>query len=476
MTTAATTPASPEAAITILPALAERITAYRIGDLDDHARRLVRTAFTDTLGVALAGSDFAGITAIRTAAGITASDRGSLLLGTAERVAALDAGLLNGVAAHALDLDDGNSAMGGHPSAMLVPALCALGEETDASTSDVAVAYVAGYEVMIRLSYGLNPAHYQRGWHPTSTIGVIGTAAAAAILLRLSAERTASAMAVAVSHAAGVKANFGTMTKSLHVGQAVRNGIFAAKLAAAGYTANTGALDHRQGFLTVYNGPGGFDAARIVAGLGGPPLACSEHNPIKLYACCHSTHGAIEAAREIRRAQGFDAGRVEDVEIAVDPNRMPHTDRPVLTEALSGKFSLQYVTSRALLTGTVTLADFDGDAHRDPATLALMNRVRVVPSAPDGRANSFAATVRIRQSGGTVLTATRDPYTSENETPVGPPPLWRKFADCAGRVLSADQVTSLSEVLRHFPHPHTTVRELMRLAEVHRLTDAGVKP
>ncbi|MEU0513397.1 MmgE/PrpD family protein [Amycolatopsis sp. NPDC006125] len=467
---------STEAAVAILPALAERISAYRIEDLDDHARQLVRTAFTDTLGVALAGSGFPGIAAIRTAAGIAASENGSLVLGTAERVPALDAGLLNGVAAHALDFDDGNSAMGGHPSAMLVPALLALGEETDASVPDVAVAYAAGYEVMIRLAYGLNPAHYQRGWHPTSTIGVIGVAAAAARLLRLSTEHTAIAMAVAVSHSAGVKANFGTMTKPLHVGQAVRNGILGAKLAATGYTANPGALDHRQGFLTVYTGPDGFDSERIVAGLSGPPLVCSEHNPIKLYACCHSTHGAIEAAREIRRSPGFDAGRVEAVEITVDPNRMPHTDRPVLTEALSGKFSLQYVTSRALLAGTVALADFDGNAHHDPATLKLMGRVRVKPAAPGGPANSFTATVRTEQSDGTVLNATRGPHGSGSNAPVDPSLLRQKFTDCAGRVLPADRVTALSEAVMRFPDSGTTVRELMRLAEVHRPTNAKVTP
>lgn len=464
-----------EASVAILTALAGRIVEFRFEDLDDHARQLVRTALVDTLGVALAGSDFAGITAARTACGITAGESGSLVLGTADRVPALDAGLLNGVAAHALDLDDGNSAVGGHPSAMLVPALLALGEETDANVADIAVAYAAGYEVMVRLAYGMNPGHYQRGWHPTATLGVIGIAAAAARLLGLSAERTATAMAVAVSHAAGVKANFGTMTKSLHVGQAVRNGMFAARLAEAGFTANPGALDHHQGFLPLYQGASGYDASRIVAALDGPPLACSERNPIKIYPCCHSTHGAIEAARVIRGTDGFDAGRVEDIEIVVDPNRMPHTDRPVLAEALSGKFSLQYVASRALLTGTVVLSDFDGDAHRDPATLALMSRVRVLPAPPGGQPNSFSATVRITQTGGTQFSATRDPHLLDNETTLDPPVLWKKFTDCAGRVLPAERVAALSDALRGCLTTSTSVRELVRLAEVHPHTETPRK-
>ncbi|OLT00282.1 hypothetical protein BJF90_36000 [Pseudonocardia sp. CNS-004] len=168
----------------------------------------------------------------------------------------------------------------------------------------------------------------------------------------------------------------------------------------------------------------------------------------------------------IRGTDGFDAGHVEDIEIVVDPNRMPHTDRPVLTEALSGKFSLQYVASRALLSGTVALSDFDGDAHRDPATIALMSRVRVLPAPPGGTPNSFSATVRVTQTDGSEFTATSDPHLSDNETTVDPPVLWEKFADCAGRVLPAERVAALSDALRGFPAAGTSVRELVRLAEV----------
>lgn len=454
-----------------LTALADRVTTLRMSDIDDRGRDLIRTAFTDTLGVALAGSAFSGIPAIREAAGIGPGTEGSLILGTSERAPALDAGLLNGVAAHALDFDDSNATMGGHPSVVLVPAVLALGEETGAPASEAALAYAAGFEAIIRVSRAVNPEHYRHGWHPTSTIGVIGAAAAAARLLGLPAERTAVAMAVAVSQAAGIKANFGTMTKSFHVGQAVRHGILAAKLAAAGFTASPGALDAPQGFINVYNGTDRSFPARVTADLAASPSVNVERNIIKHYPCCHSTHGAVEAAREIHASPGFRASSgIEDIEITVAPDRIPHTNRPVLAEALSGKFSLQYVTARSLLTGAVSLSNFEGDAHLDPATLSLMKVTRVEPAdpgAPARLAHALAATVRVRLPDGTTFTGTGDPLApAANTAGAG------KFADCAGRVLPPGQVAALTEALERFPSDDTTVRDLMRLAA----TDAAASP
>ena len=111
--------------------------------------------------------------------------------------------------------------------------------------------------------------HYTKGWHPTATLGVFGAAAACASLLRLSATQTATALAIAASFASGIKANFGTMMKPLHVGHCARNGLYAALLAREGYTANTAsAFEHKQGFFQVFNGAGNYDAARIIpAGL-----------------------------------------------------------------------------------------------------------------------------------------------------------------------------------------------------------------
>lgn len=447
---------------TILEFLGSRAAAVTADQIDDHGLDLVRTAVVDTLGVALAGSDFEGATIVRAASVGEGAVGPSLVLGTSLRLSALDAGMLNGMAAHALDYDDGNIVMVGHPSALLVPAVLALGEEVGASLEDAAVAYAAGYEVIIRVSRGVNTTHYEKGWHPTSTIGVLGVAAAGARLLGLDAERTTLALAIACSMASGIKANFGTMVKALHVGQAVRDGLLAARLAAGGFTANPSAMEAAQGFLNVYNDVGGYDGDAIVALPDGPLEVNRGFNPIKVYPCCASTHSGVRAAQDLRSAHDLVPDEVASVRVLVDAKRMPHTDRPVLQEALSGKFSAQYVVARSLIDGRVGLADFEGDAHLDPATVALMRRVAVVAAVPGGPDNSFAADVTVTTTSGETFRKVVDP--GADPSLLGSDELlWEKFEDCAGRVLPTGAVSDLTVALHSFPGA-SDVRSLMRLA------------
>lgn len=460
-----TDPRNPTIGSTLLEALGARAVSLTIDQIDENGHLLIRTALVDTLGVALAGASFEGAAIMRAASVADRASGQSLILGTSDRVSALDAGMLNGIAAHALDYDDNNIVIVGHPSTVLVPAVLALGEEVDATAADLAVAYATGYEVMIRLARGMNTAHYEKGWHPTATFGVFGSAAAAAKLLGLDAERTTAALAVAASLASGIKANFGTMVKALHIGQAVRNGLLAAKLAAGGHTANPAALEAVQGFLNVYNGAGNYDATAITAGFDGPLEVNIGSNPIKAYPCCGSTHAAVYSTIGLRKAHDLRGADVEKINVVVDANRMPHTDRPHLQEALSGKFSLQYVVSRALLDGRVGLDHFEGDAHCDPAVVALMERVHVSPAPPGGVANSFAADVTVATTAGEVFHASKDP-TGEIFAPQGEPSgLWDKFTDCAGQVLVPDRVTEIVGALRAFP-ADDGARRLMALVEV----------
>lgn len=450
--------------VPLLGLLGAKISTLTYSDLTEHGLQVFRTALVDTLGVALAGAEFEGARMVR-AVTVPDSPGQSLILGTGDRVGALDAGMLNGIAGHALDYDDGNRLMGGHPSTLLIPAVLALGEDLGASAHKVIAAYAAGYEVMIRLSRGVNTAHYQKGWHPTATIGVLGVAAAGARLLDLDAERTTTAIALAASMASGIKANFGTMVKSLHVGHAVRDGLMAAELAPRGFTANPFALEHDQGFLTVYNGVGQFDAKAIVAGLDGDLEINTASNPIKAFPCCASTHAAIKSAIDIRAEHDLRDADVDTVHIVVDANRMPHTDRPVLQEALSGKFSLQYVVARALTEGKVVLEHFGGNAHRDRAVVDLMGRVSVSAAPPGGTPNSFGAVVTVTTKNGDTFVARADRPATDDEGIVGDPPnLWEKFVDCAGRVLDPAEVAALRKGLERFPD-FADVRDFTRLAE-----------
>lgn len=437
----------------LLAHLGARVASLRADDLDDRGRGVFRTALADTLGVALAGATTAPARITRSA--LPHPPGPALVLGTAHRTDALDAGLLNGVAGHALDFDDGNSLMGGHPSTVLVPAVLAFGDELDASPTEAIAAYAAGMEVIVRISRAVNTAHYEKGWHPTATIGVLGVAAAAARLLGLDAERCTVALAVAASMASGVKASFGTMVKPLHVGHAVRDGLLAARLARGGFSANPRVLEARQGFLEVYNGPGRYDAEAMtttdVAQTGPEINRCV--NPIKAFPCCASTHSCVTSALAIRRQHDVsraDAGRVARITITVDRNRIPHIDRTLLPEALSGKFSVQYVVARALLDGRVSLEHFEGTAHRDPAVLRLMTTTTVVPAPPGGAPNSFAGEVTVTTPSGEQWFARTErslPVAGPDGYPAG---LWEKFADCAGRAAGTDRAAELAATVRAF--------------------------
>ena len=253
--------------MTIAEALAERIASVRYDALPEEAAHWARVAIIDTVGCTLAG---ASEPCARIVARVTASGGPCLIFGTEQRVAALDAALINGTASHALDFDDCSDTLGGHPSAPILPALFALAETRAVDGRAFIAAYVAGWETETRIARGVNFHHYEKGWHPTATLGVFGSTAACCHLLGLTPEVTATALGLAASFASGVKANFGTMTKPLHVGHCSRNGMLAALLAADGFTANAGALEHRQGFLHVFNGEGNFDAAPILGEWGQP--------------------------------------------------------------------------------------------------------------------------------------------------------------------------------------------------------------
>src|SRR3954470_24706873 len=176
--------------------LARRINALNYEDLPPEAVHWAKVGILDTVGVTLAGADDPSATIV---AGVLSANGASLLLGTNKRTGALDAALVNGTASHALDFDDCNNTLGGHPSAPILPALFALADEIGASGRDFIAAYVAGFETECKISLGVNFYQYTRGWHPTTTIGVFGAAAACAKLLKLDDEKTAIALSIAAS-------------------------------------------------------------------------------------------------------------------------------------------------------------------------------------------------------------------------------------------------------------------------------------
>jgi 2-methylcitrate dehydratase PrpD len=353
--------------MSIAGSLAERIATVRYDALPPEAVHWAKVAILDTIGCTLAGSTEPCARIVDRVATGGASGGACLIFGTDRSTGQLDAALINGTASHALDYDDVSNTMGGHPSAPILAALFALAQTQAVDGRAFIAAFVAGYETETRIARGVNFHHYEKGWHPTATLGVFGATAACSHLLGLPADRIAVALGMAASFASGIKANFGTMTKPLHVGHAARNGLLATLLAADGFTANPGAFEHKQGFLLVFNGAGNFDADAMLRDWGAPWDIVQPGVGIKQYPCCGSTHSALDAMLMLVREHDLTPAQVERVDSFTHPRRLAHTDRPDPNSELDAKFSVQYCLARALTDRAIKLEHFIGDSFRDPA-------------------------------------------------------------------------------------------------------------
>ena len=436
--------------------LGEKIAGLDWAAIDDKALHSAKVGILDTIGVTLAGAtqDCARIAARTVTAGRpTRGDEGAaLVFGFGRRTSALDAAFVNGVSAHALDFDDVSTTLGGHPSAPLVPALIALGEEMGAEKPvngrDLIIAYLAGYETECAMARGVNFHHYEKGWHPTATLGTLGAAAASAKLLGLDADGIALALGLAVSFSSGLKANFGTMTKPLHIGQANRNGLLAALLAREGFTANRESFEHAQGFFEVFNGAGNYDVERIVPGFADPFDIVEPGLVIKRYPCCASTHSAIDALLELRRRHGLSAENVDHILSWTHARQLTHTFRPDPKGELDAKFSVQYVLARALKHGQVNIEHFDPGAHDDAGTRAVMARISAAPHPSPGDVSDGRINIEIKVttvSGEIHSLALKEPVGRSAISPLAPGAVRDKFDDCAGRLLAADKAAALGD-------------------------------
>jgi len=453
--------------------LAARVTAKRYEDLPTEVVHWCKVAVLDTLGVTLAGSVEDTPRIVEDVLGLHPGEGPSLVFGSDRRVRPLDAALVNGTAAHALDFDNTAKSFGGHVSAVMIPALFAAGEAFGANGRDVLLAHAMGYELGARLGRCVNPYHTEKGWHPTATLGVFAVAGACARLLGLTVEQTRTALALSASLAAGIKANFGTMAKPLHAGQCARGGLLAALLARKGYTANAEALEHEQGFFSVFNGAGHFDAARALEDWDEWEIVRPGAS-YKLYPCCYSTHAAVEAALNLARRHGpFDARAIARVDSWTPARGLAHTDRPDPESDLAAKFSVQYCVARALLHGKVVLEHFEDDAWRDPAVQALLPRVRAEPYTGKlfDEDDPFDAEVKVTLSDGRTYTEKVDrPLGRTTDNPIAPEHLVAKFEDCASRVLAPRQVAAARAAIASFERVES-VRDFTALFQLSTVSE-----
>ena len=452
--------------------LAEKICAFRPEHMTPRALSEARNAIIDTIACTLSGVPEPCVQILLATPGVADAPGTSLVFGTNRRTSALDAALINGTASHALDYDDVSGVMGGHHSAPVTAPIFALGEQLQCSGRQVLAAYVIGVETEVRLARAVNFHHYDKGWHPTATLGVFGAAAASAWLLRLDIAKTAKALALAASFSAGLKANFGTMTKPMHVGHVARSGLFAALIAERGFESNPGVLEHKQGWLEVFNGRGNYAPEKMFENWGEPWEIESAENGLKQFACCGSTHPAISMMLKLVKEEKITADQVTGIEILAHKRRLPHTDNPDPRTPLQAKFSIQYTTARALTDGAVRIRDFEGAAVMEERVRRLLPLIKTGPhpDMPEDSPQQFGSEVIVTTKDGRRLARRIDHLVCRGgDDPMSTDEMFEKFEDCATRALAHDQTMPLFERLE-------TLETVADIGQVTRLLEPRLLP
>jgi 2-methylcitrate dehydratase PrpD len=432
------------------PALSERIarfvTGFDLAAASPAAIAQARTAFIDTMGVTLAGSRSEPAKLICEMVQAEGAAPAVAVVGQSFRTSPQLAALANGVASHALDFDFTYGQ--GQLVAPVIPALLPLAEQTGATPAELLAAFIVGFEVVSRLSRA-NPNHNGGGlWHGTSTIGTIGAAAACARLLKAPVAAVPDILGIAVSLASGVNANYGTMTKPLHAGQAARNAIMAAELGRHGFTASATAIEGRGGF-----------AAAFARGLRWQPEAFDDLGRSydlaergiqpKRYPCGGVIHSGIDGALTIRGELGPRVAGIVAIKAGISKYAQSRASEQYPANTEAAKFNLQYVVGYALAHGVPKLAAFDEAAINDARVKALARMVTVSldPEFADAAGPEYPTRLLVSLRDGTAIEKLVVHASGTRQNPMSAAQMQEKFFDCAAQAVSADAAKAIFAML-----------------------------
>jgi len=352
--------------------IADFIVGFDLKDVPSTAIERGRTAFVDTVGVMLAGSQLPPAKIVRDVVKVTASAPAATIVGHSLRAAPQLAALANGVAGHDMDFD--LTYFAGQTIAGVIPAILPVAEANGATSADMLAAFIIAAEVAGRITRAAPLALRAAGWHSTGTVGVIAAAAACARLMKVDAQRVRNILGTTTSLASGLSVNFGTMTKPLHSGHAAHDAVLATMLGSRGFTANAKAFEGKNGYYASF-ARGLPVSLEPFASLGKSYDLVDYGYSIKPYPCGGLGHTAIDAALELR--DSVRVGDIAHVEVALTKWAAGHiTDRyPDTVEA--AKFSGPYLAAYSLVHGAPLLAAFTEQALHDEAVRAAAQKVSV---------------------------------------------------------------------------------------------------
>lgn len=439
-------------------------TELRFEDLPPEVVLQAKKSILDLIGVALAGSvtELGGI--VFNYFSEIGGKPEATVIGKNGKAPALHAAMMNGIFAHALELDDGQRWSGVHPGSPIIPAALAAAELSRAPGRSLIVGTIVGYEIAIRIGKAINPSHIERGFHPTGTVGPFGAAAAAGMILGLDSEKMIQAFGLAGLHGAGLLqvVDEGGMAKPVHPGKAASGGLFSAQMALNGVKAPERILEGKKGFLKAMSDK--IDTESLVEGLGSRFEICEAY--FKLHASCRHTHPVIDALLEILREKRLDPNRIERIRIETYPIALQFCGHGLDERSLhpsDAKFSIPYSLALAAFNGGCGIDVFTQGELARPEVQRLAQRVEMATSKKWGSLypEKRGATVSLEIDGNMhqcdIGHARGDP-----ENPISMDELYEKFHVNAAQAISSERARQLMERIMGLDHvSRSAITELL---------------
>ncbi|MDP7167127.1 MAG: MmgE/PrpD family protein [Nitrospinota bacterium] len=440
----------------VTDAVVEFILGTETESIPEDVKVISRRCFVDGSGLMVAGSTDHSGRIVQAYIKEFGGEPEARIVGTNQTVSAQSAALANGIAAHAMDYDDTQLSnypdriygLLTHPTTPVLAASLAVAELLGSTGEELLAAFMIGFEVECKVAECIKPDHYINGFHTTGTVGAIGAAAAAARLMDLDEAQLRFCLGIVCSESAGLRANFGTMTKPFHAGRAAENGVVAARLAAGGFTSDPTIFDGQWGFMQIMGG--GCDPDYLIGKLGNPWAAVDPGVSIKPYPSGSLSHPSMDAMRDLILEHDIKPDQLKKVRLGTTTRVLQPLRYDDPQNELEAKFSMKYSLGILLLNGgNGGIAQYRDDVVASEEVKAILDKVE--PYVDDEIEamgyDLIRSKLTIEMEDGTVHEKFTDTSRGTPKRPMDREELFEKFTECCSLVYEKDQIARAEALL-----------------------------
>jgi 2-methylcitrate dehydratase PrpD len=423
-------------------------------NIPEWAYEHANVAFMDWLAVTFAGKDDPLVKILIDYADMVGGKKQATIIGYHMKKDVSSAALINGSASHVLDYDDTLVSFFGHPSVTIFPSLLALSEWRGKSGKDFLTAYILGLQVGATIGACASLDHYMAGWHATSTLGHIASAAACARLLGLSEKQATYALGIGGTQSSGLKRVFGTMCKPFHAGRSSQSGLLAALLAEQGFTSAEDIFEGPQGFFEALRGKVNDDIVNILG-----QLWDVQNLQQKYHASCHATHSPLEAALSIIKEEKIELDDIKSIIVHASTLSLSAAGKTEPASGLEGKFCIPYCVANALLREETGMQAFTDEKVNDPAVRAIMKKINVIN---DPKMQALESLVEVETNNGKSFQAFSDILQQIPPLEVKKERVASKFLDLCEPVMGKKKSLTLKKKIEAL----NTIKDMKNIAKI----------